>query len=406
MNREPANKEDMLHLPVYLDYNATTPCDGAVVEEMLPFFRERFGNAASHTHSFGWQAAEAVTLARERVAALINCDPSEIVFTSGATESINLALKGAMEMYQTKGRHLVTVVTEHKAVLDTCGALEKKGIEVTYVPVKRDGLVDLIELESAIRADTVMVAVMYVNNETGVVQPIRVIGALAKKHGVLFFSDAAQAAGKIPIGVMEDGIHLMSLSAHKLYGPKGVGALYVRRRDPRVRLSAQIHGGGHEKGMRSGTLNVPAIAGFGKACELGAHYMASDNKRIGELRDDLEKGLLRNGGVYVNGSPEHRLPNVTNLAFDGLDGKVLLAAMAKTIAVSSGSACTSALPEPSHVLLAMGLPAALAHASIRFSLGRFTQKEEVDFVIGEVSKIVYALRNESAIEAGGRTERK
>lgn len=386
------NVELMLRLPVYLDYNATTPCDPQVLEAMLPYFTEQFGNAASRSHAYGWHAGEAVTLAREQVAQLIAADPAEIVFTSGSTEGINLAIKGVLEMYAGKGQHIITAATEHKAVLDTCKHAEKNGASVTYLPVNKDGIIDLQQLEAAIRPDTVLIAIMYANNETGVLQPMQTISAIARKHGVLFFSDATQAIGKIPVNVQQDGIDLLTLSAHKLYGPKGVGAIYLRRRDPRVRVTAQIDGGGHERGVRSGTLNVPGIVGLGKACALAGEQMASDTERITALRIRLEAGLLALEHTYVNGSTTHRLPNTTNLSFEYIDGQVLMTSLQKNMAVSSGSACTSASPEPSHVLKAMGLSDELAHSAIRFSVGRFSTEEEIDYVVAEVTKMVGELR--------------
>jgi cysteine desulfurase len=387
----------MLQLPVYLDYNSTTPCDPRVVEAMLPYFTDRFGNAASRSHARGWEAEEAVELAREQIAALVGAEPKEIVFTSGATEADNLALKGVFEAYATKGNHLITVTTEHKAVLDTCGHIEKKGGEVTYLPVTKEGLIDLAELEAAIRPTTILIAVMFANNEIGVIQPVREISAIARRHGVLFFTDAAQAVGKVPVGVNTAGIDLMALSAHKIYGPKGIGALYVRRRGPRVRLVAQMDGGGHERGMRSGTLNVPGIVGFGKACEICGQEMTADRQRIQPLRDRLERALLALEGAQVNGSREHRLPMVTNISFAGVEGDALLAGLGKNVALSSGSACTSASMEPSYVLKALGVDDRLAHASLRLGLGRFTTAEEVDYAIGEIGKTIGRLRENSGV---------
>jgi cysteine desulfurase len=387
----------MLQLPVYLDYNSTTPCDPRVVEAMLPYFTDRFGNAASRSHARGWEAEEAVELAREQIAALVGAEPKEIVFTSGATEADNLALKGVFEAYAAKGNHLITVTTEHKAVLDTCGHIEKKGGEVTYLPVTKEGLIDLAELEAAIRPTTILIAVMFANNEIGVIQPVREISAIARRHGVLFFTDAAQAVGKVPVGVNTAGIDLMALSAHKIYGPKGIGALYVRRRGPRVRLVAQMDGGGHERGMRSGTLNVPGIVGFGKACEICGQEMTADQLRIQPLRDRLERALLALDGAQVNGSREHRLPMVTNISFAGVDGDALLAGLGKNVALSSGSACTSASMEPSYVLKALGVDDRLAHASLRLGLGRFTTGEEVDYAIGEIGKTIGRLRENSGV---------
>lgn len=381
----------MFRLPVYMDYNATTPCDQRVVDAMLPYFSERFGNAASHTHPYGWAAKEAVNLAREQIAQLLNTEPGEIIFTSGATEAINLALKGVYELYQKKGNHIVTCVTEHKAVLDTCKALEQRGARVTYLPVRQDGSIDLAQLEAAISSQTILVALMYANNETGYIHPVKEISRIVHEKGSFFFSDATQAVGKIPVDVNADGIDLMSLSAHKIYGPKGVGALFLRRKNPRVRVMAQMHGGGHENGFRSGTLNVPGIAGLGKACEICDQEMKQDAARLLQYRNRLEKALLQHKNVSVNGSMESRLSHITNLAFDKMNGSELITAVTKKIAVSSGSACTSALPAPSHVLRSMGLSEILAKASIRFSLGRFTTGEEVDFAIEAMNEIIHRL---------------
>lgn len=387
----------MLKLPIYLDNNATTPMDSRVLEEMMPYFLEHFGNAASRSHSFGWAAEEAVNYAREQVAQLIGAEPKEIIFTSGATESDNLALKGVFEMYAAKGNHIITAKTEHKAVLDTCEHIEKMGGEVTYIGVKEDGLIDLKELEAAMRPNTILVSIMYANNEIGVIQPIKEISAIAKKHGALLFTDATQAVGKIPVNVINDGIDLMSFSAHKMYGPKGTGALYVRRKNPRVKVTAQIDGGGHERGMRSGTLNVPGIVGFGKACELCRIEMKKESEQIKKLRDKLETGLLKLDETFVNGNTEHRLPNVSNMSFKYTESEGLMSGFNKNIAVSSGSACTSASIEPSHVLKALGLGDDLAHSSIRFGLGRFTTEEEIDYTIDQVSQTVLKLRELSSI---------
>jgi cysteine desulfurase len=383
----------MLHLPVYLDYNATTPCDPAVVEAMLPYFTTQFGNAASRQHALGWQAEEAVDYARKQVAALIGADATEIVFTSGATESNNLALKGVVEMYAGKGNHIITCVTEHKAVLDACKHLEKQGVLVTYLPVDDKGLISLEQLEAAITPTTVLIAIMYANNETGVIQPVQAISRIAKQHGVLFFSDATQAVGKVPVNVINDGIDIMSFSAHKMYGPKGVGGLYVRRKNPRVRLTAQIDGGGHERGLRSGTLNVPGIVGLGKAAELCREQLAAEGQQLRQLRDKLEGALLQLEGVSINGDAEHRLPHVSNLAFKYVDGNALMLGFNKNIAVATGSACTSASMEPSFVLKALGLEDELARSSLRFSVGRFTTEEEIDYVIEQVSQTVRNLRS-------------
>lgn len=382
----------MLKLPVYLDHNATTPCDPRVMETMLPYFTQRFGNAASRSHAFGWQAEEGVEQAREQVARLIGAETNEIIFTSGATEGCNLAIKGVFETYAVKGNHIITCITEHKAVLDTCRHLQKKGAEVTFLPVNGEGLIDLAELEAAIRPTTILIALMYANNETGVIQPVRSISAIARKHGVLFFTDATQAAGKIPVNVNDDGIDLLTLSAHKLYGPKGVGAVYVRRKNPRVKITAQIDGGGHERGMRSGTLNVPGIVGLGAACAVCQVSMEQDAARTLGLRNKLENALLEVGETRVNGSRDHRLPHVTNLAFKDVDSEGLMRGFYKDIALSSGSACTSASPEPSYVLKALGLPDELAHSSLRFALGRYTTEEEIDYVIGKVKGIVLQMR--------------
>ena len=387
----------MLKLPIYLDHNATTPCDPRVVEAMVPYFTNNFGNAASRNHPFGWQAEEAVDYAREQIAKLIGADPKEIIFTSGATEADNLALKGVFEMYASKGNHIITCNIEHKAVLDTCKHLEKEGAEVTYLQVKDDGLIDLKELEAAIKPGTILIAIMYANNEIGTVMPMKEISALAKKKGVLVFSDATQAVGKIPVDVNKDGIDLMAFTAHKMYGPKGIGALYVRRKSPRVKVTAQMDGGGHERGMRSGTLNVPGIVGFGKACELCMNEMEEETKRLKALRDKLEKALLSIEEAYLNGSEEYRLPHVTNISFKYVEGEGLLMGFNKDIAVSSGSACTSASLEPSYVLKALGLGDDLAHSSIRFGLGRFTTEDQIDYTIEQVTNTVNRLREMSPL---------
>ncbi|MBA2250898.1 MAG: IscS subfamily cysteine desulfurase [Chitinophagaceae bacterium] len=386
-----------MKLPVYLDNNATTPMDPRVLEAMIPYFVEHFGNAASRNHPFGWEAEEAVDYAREQVAKLIGADPKEIIFTSGATEGDNLAIKGVYEMYASKGNHVITATTEHKAVLDTCKHIEKSGGEVTYLQVNSEGLVDLKELEAAIKPTTILVAIMYGNNETGVIQPVKEISTIAKKHGVLFFTDGTQAVGKVPVDVNKDGIDLMAFSAHKMYGPKGVGALYVRRKNPRVKVTAQIDGGGHERAMRSGTLNVPGIVGFGKACELCMQDMESDTLRIQTMRDKLERELLKLEEAYVNGSTQHRLPHVSNISFKYVEGEGLMMGFNKNIAVSSGSACTSASLEPSYVLKALGLGDDLAHSSLRFGLGRFTTDEQIDYTIDKVSTTVLKLREMSPL---------
>jgi cysteine desulfurase len=385
----------MVNLPIYLDYNSTTPVDPRVLEAMLPYFTDKFGNAASRSHAFGWAAEEAVEVAREQVARLVGAEPKEIVFTSGATEGDNLALKGVFEAYAAKGNHIITVATEHKAVLDSCHHIERLGGEVTFLPVDPLGLIDPGELATAIRPTTILIAVMYANNEIGVLQPMRAISEIARRHEVLFFSDAVQAVGKIPVDVNADGIDILTLSAHKIYGPKGIGATYVRRRNPRVRLSAQMDGGGHERGMRSGTLNVPAIVGLGRACELCGSEMAAESLRLSALRDKLEQGLLRISGARVNGTREHRLPHTTNISFGGVDGQALLAGLGKDVALSSGSACTSASMEPSYVLKALGIDDDLAHSSLRLGLGRWTTAEEVDYAIGRIGETVALLREKA-----------
>lgn len=386
----------MISTPIYLDNNATTPMDPRVLEAMLPYFTEKFGNAASRNHPFGWVAEEGVDYAREQVAKLIGASEKEIIFTSGATESDNLAIKGVYEMYKDKGNHIITLTTEHKAVLDACKHLEKIGANITYLDVETDGLVDLQKLEAAITEQTILVAVMYANNEIGVIQPIKEIAAIAHKHGALFFTDAVQAVGKIPVNVIEDGIDLLALSAHKMYGPKGVGALYVRRKNPRVKVTSQMDGGGHERGMRSGTLNVPGIVGLGKACELCFNEMDEETKRLSALRDKLESSLTQLEESYVNGNINHRLPHTANISFKYVEGEGLMMAM-KDMAVSSGSACTSASLEPSYVLKSLGLSDDLAHSSIRFGLGRFTTEEEVDFAIENTKKAVNHLRELSPL---------
>jgi len=381
----------MIELPVYLDNNATTPLDPRVLEAMMPYFTTKFGNAASRSHAFGWVAEEAVDYAREQVAKLIGCTASEIIFTSGATEADNLAIKGVYEMYQAKGNHIITAVTEHKAVLDTCRHLEKLGARVTYLDVKGDGLIDLAELEAAITDETVLVAIMYGNNEIGVIQPMRAIAEIAHRYGALVFSDATQAIGKIPVNVDADGIDLMAFTAHKMYGPKGVGALYVRRKNPRVKITAQMDGGGHERGMRSGTLNVPGIAGLGKACELCRLEMTAEGNRLTMLRDKLEQALMELEASFVNGNTTYRLPHVANLSFKYVESEGLMMAL-KGLAISSGSACTSASIEPSHVLKSLRLADDLAHSSVRFGLGRFTTEEEIDYAIENIKKAVADLR--------------
>jgi cysteine desulfurase len=374
--------------PIYLDYNATTPVDRRVLDEMLPYFSGKFGNASSKTHSFGWKAADAVEHARERLAALVNCEKDEIIFTSGATESINLALKGVFETYREKGNHIITAATEHKVVLDCCHSLEKKGASVTYLKVDAEGFIDLNELEKAISEKTILICVMLANNETGVLQPLKQISEMAHRHNIIFMSDATQAIGKIKVDVQDEGIDLLPVSAHKFYGPKGVGALFIRRKKPRVILSPLIEGGGHEKGLRSGTLNVPGIVGLGKAAEIASDETMNNYQPIKSLRVHLENELLKIPGTQINGSPENRLPNTLNMSFSGISSSDLIKAFADKIAVATGSACTSALPEPSHVLKAMGVPDERAYASIRFSLGKYTTPEEIDETIRIVRSVV------------------
>ncbi len=383
--------------PVYLDNNATTRTDPRVVEAMLPYFTETYGNAASRSHSFGWGAEEGVDKAREQIARVLGADAKEIIITSGATESDNLAIKGVAEMYADKGDHIITVVTEHKAVLDTCKRLEKDGKRVTYLRVKPDGLIDLDEFKDAITDKTILVSIMAANNEIGVIQPLAEIGKICREHGVLFHTDAVQAFGKVPLDVNAMNIDLASVTAHKIYGPKGVGALYVRRRSPRVRLTAQMDGGGHERGFRSGTLNVPGIVGFGKAAELALEEMPAETERLLYLREKLRRGVMDAiDEVYVNGSLEHRLPGNLNLSFNYVEGESLLMGL-KEIALSSGSACTSASLEPSYVLKALGVGDELAHSSLRFGIGRFNTEEEIDFVIDRVIHEVSRLREMSPL---------
>jgi cysteine desulfurase len=386
-----------VHLPIYMDNHATTPMDPRVLEAMMPYFNTKFGNAASRNHSFGWEAEQAVDKAREQIAKLIGATSKEIIFTSGATESNNLALKGIAEMYRERGNHIITQVTEHKAVLDTCKKLEKQGFRVTYLPVQADGLIDLEDLKRAMDDKTILVSIMYANNEIGVIQPIAEIGKLCHEKGVIFHTDAVQAVGKIPVDVQKDNIDVLSLSGHKIYGPKGVGALYVRRRNPRVQISEQINGGGHERGMRSGTLNVPGIVGLGAACAIASEEMAAEAKREQELRDYLknkfEKAL---DYVHVNGNMEHHLPGNLNMSFVYVEGESLLMGI-NDIAVSSGSACTSATLEPSYVLKALGLGDDVAHSSIRFGLGRFNTKAEVDYVSDKLIDVVLKLRELSPL---------
>jgi cysteine desulfurase len=386
-----------MKLPIYMDNHATTPVDPRVLDTMLPYFKEEFGNAASRNHAFGWSAEEAVERARKQVADLIGANPREIVFTSGATESNNLALKGVAEMYSERGNHIITAATEHKAVLDTTKKLEKHGYRITYLPVQQNGLVDLEMLKEAITGKTILVSIMYANNEIGVLQPIREIGKICKERGVLLHTDATQAVGKVPVNVITDNIDLASLSAHKMYGPKGVGALYVRRKSPRVQVTSQMDGGGHERGMRSGTLNVPGIAGFGKAAEIAKQEMAAESARTAFLRDKLKDKLTAElDEVYINGTMEHRLPNNLNISFAYVEGESLLMGI-NDVAVSSGSACTSATLEPSYVLKALGAGDDIAHSSIRFGIGRFNTEEEVDYVAQKVIQVVRKLRDLSPL---------
>jgi cysteine desulfurase len=386
-----------MKLPIYMDNHATTPMDPRVFQAMAPYFTEHFGNAASRNHSFGWRAEEAVEKARKQIADLVGANPKEIVFTSGATESDNLAIKGVVDMYAEKGNHIITVATEHKAVLDTSKHLEKQGCRVTYLPVSKSGLIDVDTLREALTDKTILVSVMYANNEIGVIQPIAEIGGICHERGVLFHTDAVQAIGKVPVDVIRDNIDLMSITAHKLYGPKGVGALYVRRKNPRVQLTAQIDGGGHERGMRSGTLNAPGIAGFGEACAIAQREMAEESARIGGLRDRLLAKLTSElDDVYVNGTMEHRLPGNLNISFAYVEGESLLMGISD-IAVSSGSACTSATLEPSYVLKALGAGDEIAHSSIRFGIGRFNTEEEIDYTGNKVVEVVKKLRELSPL---------
>jgi cysteine desulfurase len=384
-------------LPIYFDNHATTQVDPRVVQAMLPYFTEKFGNAASRNHPFGWAGEEAVENARAQVASLIGATPKEIIFTSGATESDNLMIKGVAEMYREKGNHIITQAIEHKAVLDTCKRLEKDGFEVTYLPVGKDGRVNPEDVRKAITSKTILITIMYANNEIGIINPIQEIGRIAKEHGIFFASDGVQAVGKIPVDVQKDNIDLLAISAHKIYGPKGVGALYVRRRNPRVQLAAIIDGGGHERGMRSGTLNVPGIVGLGAACEIAQKEMAEESVRLRKLRDRLKAGLeAKLDEVFINGSLEHRLPNNLNMSFAYVEGESLLMGI-NDIAVSSGSACTSATLEPSYVLKALGVGEDLAHTSIRFGLGRFNTEEEVDYVTDKMVTVVKKLRELSPL---------
>ena len=388
----------MHDIPVYLDNNATTCVDSRVLELMLPFFTKNYGNAASKSHAFGWTAEQAVDIARQQVATLIGCEANEIIFTSGATESINLALKGVYEMYASKGNHIITVCTEHKAVLDTCTHLEKMGAEITYLPVNKDGLIDLNELKKEIKESTILICVMYANNETGVIQNIEEIGKIAREKEVLFFSDATQAVGKIPVNVIIHHIDLLSFSAHKIYGPKGVGALYVRRKNPRVRLVAQMDGGGHERGFRSGTLNVPGIVGMGKASEICNEDLLNEGEKIASLRDYFEQQLVKLN-IKINGGRSLRIPNTSNISFNNTSGEQLLSLLSRKLAVSSGSACTSATLEPSYVLRAMGVSENEAKSSIRFSLGRYNTKDEIDFAINYVTECLEKVNQSSNIHS-------
>lgn len=386
-----------MKLPIYMDNHSTTPCDPRVVEAMLPYFTEKFGNSASRNHSFGWEAEEGVDAARKQIAKLINADSKEIVFTSGATESNNLALKGVAEMYREKGDHVITSSTEHRAVIDPAKSLEKKGVKVTYLSVDKTGTVNPDDVRNAITDKTILISIMLANNEIGTINPIKEIGKIAKEKGVLFHCDATQGVGKIPVNVQELGVDLMSFSAHKIYGPKGIGALYVRRRAPRVRLAPMLDGGGHERGMRSGTLPVPLIVGFGKAAELCEQEMATESVRMMALRDRLKAGIMGvMEEVYLNGHPTERLPGNLNISFAYVEGEALLMGV-KEIALSSGSACTSATLEPSYVLRALGVGSDLAHSSIRFGIGRFTTEEEVDYTIDRMLKAVNHLREMSPL---------
>jgi cysteine desulfurase len=383
-----------LKQPVYLDNNATTPVDPRVLQEMLPYFSDKFGNAASRTHSYGWEAEEAVDIAREQVATLIGAHPHEIVFTSGATEAINLAIKGVFDNINQQEKHIITVCTEHKAVLDTCKHIERLGGTVTYLPVNSNGLISLEDLENAVTDHTVLISVMYANNETGVIQPIREIATIAKKHNILFLSDATQAVGKIPVNVQTDGVDLLTLSAHKIYGPKGAGALYVRKKNPAVSLTAQIDGGGHERNMRSGTLNVPGIVGLGWACEIAGADMVRENKRLTALRNAFEVELLVLQDVEINAEDARRLPHCTNISFGQVDGEKLIFEAGSDLAFSRSSACTSATLEPSYVLKAMGLSDERIHNSFRFSFGRFSTEEDVNHAVLVISRIVKQHRHE------------
>jgi cysteine desulfurase len=386
-----------MKLPIYLDNHSTTPCDPRVLDTMLPYFTQKFGNAASRNHSFGWDVEEAVEVARKQIARLIHADAKEIIFTSGATESDNLALQGVVEMYREKGDHVITSSTEHRAVIDTAKYLEKKGVKVTFLPVDKTGRVSPDDVRNAITDKTILISIMFANNEIGTINPVAAIGKIAKEKGILFHCDATQGVGKIPVNVQEMGIDLMSFSAHKIYGPKGVGALYVRRKAPRVRLEPMLYGGGHERGMRSGTLPVPLIVGFGKACELCEQEMPTESARMLKMRDRLQEGIMKGmDEVYLNGHPTERLPNNLNVSFAYVEGEALLMGV-KEIALSSGSACTSATLEPSYVLRALGVGSDLAHSSIRFGLGRFNTDEEVEYTIDRMIKAVTHLREMSPL---------
>ncbi len=392
-----------MQLPIYLDHHATTPVDPRVLDAMLPYLREKFGNPASRNHSFGWEAEKAVDRARRQIADLIGANPREILFTSGTTESNNLAIKGVAESYASRGSHIITTAIEHKSVLDVCRRLEKHGWQITFLPVKRDGRIDLETLARAITGKTILISVMYANNEIGAIQPVEEIGRLARERRILFHCDAAQAVGKIPVDVERDHIDLLSISSHKMYGPKGVGALYARRKNPRVELAAQIDGGGHERGMRSGTLNVPGIVGLGQACEICRDEMPEESRRLAALRDRLKDGILqRVDGCRINGGLDHRLPHNISLSFAGVEGESLLMAL-DDVAVSSGSACTSATLEPSYVLKALGLSDELAHSSLRFGLGRFNTEGEIEYAIDRVAQAVAHLRELSPLTVAERS---
>lgn len=387
----------MLRVPIYMDNQATTKVDPAVLQAMLPYFSDDYGNAASRNHSFGWEAEKGVDQARERIARLIHADSKEIIFTSGATESNNLALKGVVEMYRQKGNHIITAVTEHKAILDTAKRLEKEGVTVSYLPVSKEGTVDPDDVKKAITDKTILISIMMANNEIGTLHPVSEIGRIAKEKGIVFHCDATQGVGKIPVDVQEIGVDVMSFSSHKLYGPKGIGALYVRKKNPRVRISPIIDGGGHERGMRSGTLNVPGIVGFGMACEISQQLMQEESVRLARMRDRLQEAILKElDEVYLNGHPIERIPNNLNISFAYVEGESLLMGL-KEIALSSGSACTTATLEPSYVLRALGVGNDLAHSSLRFGLGRFNTDEEVDYVINRVIETVKRLRDMSPL---------